>query len=113
MLALAVAFCGMESKRALVGINDMSLIWPPPKDIPWPRGYVILGSHADWSSAPVKLTLDGSTEYAVVSDKYASKEYDFMVRVSGLALAGGSKDATVTCKDGTAVACVINVETVC
>ena len=106
MLALAVAFCGMESKRALVGINDMSLIWPPPKDIPWPRGYVILGSHADWSSAPVKLTLDGSTEYAVVSEKY-----DFMAR--GLALADGSTDATVTCNDGTAVACVINVETVC
>ena len=106
MLALAVAFCGMESKRALVGINDMSLIWPPPKDTPWPRGYVILGSHADWSSAPVKLTLDGSTEYAVVSEKY-----DFMAR--GLALADGSTDATVTCNDGTAVACVINVETVC
>jgi hypothetical protein len=107
MLALAVAFCGMESKRALVGINDESLMFPPPKDT-GPRGYVILGSHADWSSAPVKLTLDGSTEYAVVSEKYDL--YDFMVR--GLALADGSTDATVTCKDGTAVACVINVETV-
>ena len=105
MLALAVAFCGMESKRALVGINNaMPMV---DTEDTGPRGYVILGPHADWSSAPVKLTLDGSTEYAVVSDKY-----DFMVRVSGLALAGGSKDATVTCKDGTAVACVINVETV-
>ena len=110
MLALAVAFCGMESKRALVGINNaMPMV---DTEDTGPRGYVILGPHADWSSAPVKLTLDGSTEYAVVSDKYASKVYDFMVRVSGLALAGGSKDATVTCKDGTAVACVINVETV-
>ena len=104
MLALAVAFCGMESKRALVGINNaMPMV---DTEDTGPRGYVILGPHADWSSAPVKLTLDGSTEYAVVSEKY-----DFMAR--GLALADGSTDATVTCNDGTAVACVINVETVC
>jgi hypothetical protein len=39
--------------------------------------------------------------------------YDFMVR--GLALTAGSVvlEATVNCEDGTAVACVINVETVC
>ena len=93
-------------ERALVGFNNrMPMV---DTEDTGPRGYVILGSHADWSSAPVKLTLDGSTEYAVVSEKYDL--YDFMVR--GLALADGSTDATVTCKDGTAVACVINVETV-
>ena len=103
MLALAVAFCGMESKRALVGINNaMPMV---DTEDTGPRGYVILGPHADWSSAPVKLTLDGSTEYAVVSEKY-----DFMAR--GLALADGSTDATVTCEDGSTVDCVFNVETV-
>ena len=90
-----------DSKRALVGINNAM---PGPGGAS-PRGYVIVGKHADWSSAPATLTLD-STDYAVVSETY-----DLMVR--GLALAAGSVEATVTCEDGTAVACVVNVETVC
>ena len=104
MLALAFAFFGyMGDKRVLVGINDaMPMV---DTEDAGPRGYVILGPHADWSSAPVKITLDGSSEYAVVSETY-----DFMAR--GLALADGSTDATVTCKDGSTVECVINVETV-
>ena len=104
MLALAFAFFGyMGDKRVLVGINDaMPMV---DTEDAGPRGYVILGPHADWSSAPVKITLDGSSEYAVVSETY-----DFMAR--GLALAAGSTDATVTCKDGSTVECVINVETV-
>ena len=102
MLSLAVASCGMsDSKRALVGVNNAM---PGPETSADPRGYVIVGPHADWSSAPVTLTLD-STRYAVVSEKY-----DFMAR--GLVLADGSAEATITCEDGTAVACVINVETV-
>ena len=106
MLSLAAAYCGMpDSKRALVGINDaMPMVSGPGGADRRPRGYVIVGPHADWSSAPVTLTLD-STRYAVVSEKY-----DFMAR--GLVLADGSAEATITCEDGTAVACVINVETV-
>tara|TARA_B100000795_G_scaffold49564_1_gene32552 strand:+ start:430 stop:738 length:309 start_codon:yes stop_codon:yes gene_type:complete len=101
MLSFAVASCGMsDSKRALVGINNAM---PGPGGVD-PRGYVIVGAHADWSSAPVTLTL-ASKDYAVVSETY-----DFMAR--GLTLADGSAEATITCEDGTAVACVINVETV-
>ena len=107
MLSFAVASCGMsDSKRALVGINNAM---PGPGGVD-PRGYVIVGAHADWLdsypfSAPVTLTL-ASKDYDVVSEKYG-----FMVR--GLVLAEGSVEATITCKDGTVVACVINVETVC
>ena len=90
-----------DSKRALVGINNAM---PGPGGA-GPRGYVIVGAHADWSSAPATLTL-ASTDHPVVSETY-----DFMCR--GLALAAGSVEATVTCEDGTTVACVINVETVC
>ena len=90
------------AKRALVGFNNrMPMV---DTEDTGPRGYVIVGRHADWSSAPVMLTL-GSTDYAVVSETY-----DFMAR--GLVLVDGSADATITCDDGTAVACVINVETV-
>ena len=66
---------------------------------------MILGPRADWRSAPLTLTLDGTTEYAVVY------ETQFLVR-GVAALADGSTDATVTCEDGTVVACVLNVTTV-
>ena len=52
MLALAFAFFGyMGDKRVLVGINNAM----PMTDTgdTGSRGYVILGPHADWSSAPV------------------------------------------------------------
>ena len=101
MLSFAVASCGMsDSKRALVGINNAM---PGPGGVD-PRGYVIVGAHADWSSAPVTLALD-STDYKVVSEKYK-----LMAR--GLVLADGSVEATITCEDGTVVACMINVQTV-
>ena len=95
-----------KPKRALVGFSDRM---PGPDWGYGPRDYVIVGAHADWLkyypfSAPVTLTL-ASKDYDVVSEKYG-----FMVR--GLVLAEGSVEATITCKDGTVVACVINVETV-
>ena len=95
-----------KPKRALVGFSDRM---PGPDWGYGPRDYVIVGAHADWldsypSSAPVTLTL-ASKDYDVVSEKYG-----FMAR--GLVLADGSVEATITCKDGTVVACVINVETV-
>ena len=90
-----------KPKRALVGFSDRM---PGPDWGYGPRDYVIVGTHADWSSAPVTLTL-ASKDYDVVSEKYG-----FMAR--GLVLAAGSVEATITCKDGTVVACVINVQTV-
>ena len=95
-----------KPKRALVGFSDRM---PGPDWGYGPRDYVIVGAHADWLkyypfSAPVTLTL-ASKDYDVVSEKYG-----FMAR--GLVLADGSVEATITCKDGTAVACVIDVQTV-
>ena len=51
------------------------------------------------------LTL-ASKDYDVIS-----KESGFMAR-RGLVLAAGSVEATITCEDGTVVACVIDVQTV-
>ena len=97
-----------KPKRALVGFSDRmpGPVWGYG---PRFRDYVIVGAHADWLddcplSAPVTLTL-ASKDYDVVSEKYG-----FMAR--GLVLADGSVEATITCEDGTVVACVINVETV-
>ena len=97
-----------KPKRALVGFSDRM---PGPDWGYGPRDYVIVGAHADWLkyypfSAPVTLTLASTdTDYDVVSETY-----DFMAR--GLVLAAGSVEATITCKDGTVVACVLNVQTV-
>ena len=90
-----------KPKRALVGFSDRM---PGPDWGYGPRDYVIVGAHADWLkyypfSAPVTLTL-ASKDYDVVSEKYG-----FMAR--GLVLAAGSVEATITCEDGTVVACVI------
>ena len=95
-----------KPKRALVGFSDRM---PGPDWGYGPRDYVIVGTHADWSSAPVTLTL-ASKDYDVVSETYDKKTYNFMAR--GLVLAAGSVEATITCKDGTVVACVLNVQTV-
>ena len=95
-----------DSKRALVGISNRM---PGPDWGYGPRDYVLVGADADWISAPVTLTLD-SKDYDVVSETYDKKTYNFMAR--GLALAAGSVEATITCEDGTVVACVINVQTV-
>jgi hypothetical protein len=64
-----------DSKRALVGIHNAR----PGAST---RGYVILGVHTDWSSAPATLTLH-STEHAVVREtrtRTGTETYDFMVR---------------------------------
>jgi hypothetical protein len=71
-----------------------------------PRDYVILGAHDTWSSAPVKLQLASGEEHAVVKEPC-----DYMVR--GLTLADGSVGATVMCEDGTSIACMVAVESVC
>ena len=71
-----------------------------------PRDYVILGAHDTWSSAPVTLQLASGEEHAVVKETY-----DYMVR--GLTLADSSVGATVMCEDGTSIACMVAVESVC
>ena len=69
-----------DSKRALVGFNNAT---PDAAGRVDPRGYVILGKHADWGSVPKTLTLD-SKDYAVpgplVTDP--AETYDFVVRWS-------------------------------
>jgi len=89
------------SKRELVGINNAM----PGPEAGAPRGYVILGAHSTWTSPPATLTI-GPTDHGV-----AKETHDFMAR--GLALSNGSLEANVICDDGSSVACVINVETVC
>ena len=104
VLKWLVAFCVLDG----VAASEFDAIASPsPSPEPLTCGCsadVIVGAHADWSSAPVTLTLD-STDYKVVSEKYK-----LMAR--GLVLADGSVEATITCEDGTVVACMINVQTV-
>lgn len=104
-------------RRELAGINNAM----PTLGGGEARGYVILGPHASWASAPVNITIAGE-EFSVQKETH-----DYMVR--GLALSDGTTteveggppmlpsqvrlDADVTCEDGSSIACVINVETVC
>lgn len=69
------------------------------------RGYVILGGHTTWASAPTKLALNG------VSFPVVAESHDYMVR--GLDLTAGDCDAKVTCEDGSGVDCKVTVENVC
>ena len=88
--------------RVLNGINNSM---PGPGAGGGGRGYVILGGHATWASAPTTLALDGGS-FPVVKEAH-----DFMCR--GLDLKGGDLFATVTCEDGSGVDCKITVENVC
>ena len=89
------------TRRELAGINNTM----PGPGGGGARGYVIVGAHASWASVPTHITIGGD-DFPVQRETY-----DYMVR--GLALTDGSLDADVTCEDGTRVACVIKVETVC
>ena len=98
----AMAGGGGAAKRELAGINNAM---PGPSG-GGARGYVILGAHDSWASVPTRITIGGLGEFPVTRETY-----EFMAR--GLALTDGALDADVTCEDGTTVACVVNVETVC
>lgn len=91
----------MSSPRVLDGINNSM----PGPGVGGARGYVILGSHASWTSAPIKLAFNGAS-FPVIKE-----QYDYMVR--GLDLTAGGGDARVACEDGSEVECKVTVQDVC